>query len=129
MEKSAAAREGSLAYNSMFDAASRISSTPDAAPEKTPALQLYQPPAGDDHSHRHASPSLHRKRPGGARAFELKFLLSPEEAAEVEYRLGPALQLDPHADPARENSYRITTLYCDTPQWQVFYQEGRFRLF
>jgi hypothetical protein len=113
----------------MFEAASRISSTPEAAPDKAPALHLYQPSAGDDHSHRHASPSLHRKRAGGARAFELKFLLSPEEASEVEYRLGPILQLDPHADPARENRYRITTLYCDTPRWQVFHQQGRFRLF
>jgi hypothetical protein len=41
----------------MFEAASRISSTPDAAPENVPSLHLYQPPAGDDHSHQHA---LHR---------------------------------------------------------------------
>jgi hypothetical protein len=76
-------------------------------------------------AHLAQSPSLDR----GHDAFEVKFLLDEEQAREVEQRLGSLLSLDPHADPQRDNAYRLTTLYCDTPAWNVYRREGRFRLF
>ncbi len=59
----------------------------------------------------------------------MKFLLSEELAREVEERLASRLSLDPHADPSRGNGYHIRTLYCDTPQLDVFHRVGRYRLF
>lgn len=48
---------------------------------------------------------------------------------ELEDRLRGKLSLDPHADPAHDNTYALTTLYCDTPRWDVYHRVGRFRLF
>src|SRR5262245_56244122 len=114
----------------MHQAAARISPRPDSASHEGPAqLHLYHPPHADEHAHHHASPSLRRHQADGARAFELKFLLSPEQAAAVESRLALALAPDPHADSPGAAGYHVTTLYCDTPQWDVFYQQGRYKLF
>jgi hypothetical protein len=51
----------------------------------------------------------------------------PEQADEVEARLATWLRPDPHHDAG--SAYRVTTLYCDTPEWDVFHQQGRYRLF
>jgi hypothetical protein len=71
----------------------------------------------------HVSPSL-RDRPDGTAAFEVKFLLTEELAREVERRTAGLLALDPHTDPGLGNAYRTTTLYCDTPAFNVFFGTG-----
>lgn len=71
------------------------------------------------------SPSLRAWTPGQPRAYEMKFLLSESRAREVEAILSRHLTLDPHADPALDNAYRTTTLYCDTPSFDVFHRVGR----
>jgi len=79
------------------------------------------------------SPSL---RPNGASAlpaFEVKFLLTDSRALELERQLSEQLTLDPHADPALDNSYRIATVYADTPRFDVYHRSGshkyrKFRL-
>jgi hypothetical protein len=75
------------------------------------------------------SPSLARPVRGSEPAREMKLLLSESQAREVELRLGPLLTLDPHADPAQGNSYRLSILYCDTPKLDVMHRRGRYRLF
>jgi hypothetical protein len=72
------------------------------------------------------SPSLFRngdKTP----AFELKFLLTAAEAAEVERRLRPRLAPDPYADPGLDGGYRVTSVYFDTPGLDVFHRSKGFR--
>lgn len=75
------------------------------------------------------SPSFDRSRSDHRRAFELKFLLSPEQALEVEARLAPLLSTDSHADGADDRGYRVTTIYCDTPRWDVYHRTGRHKFF
>ncbi len=69
------------------------------------------------------SPSLGVTR-RGLRAFEIKFILDEATAAAVEARLASFLTPDPHADPAT-GAYTITSIYCDTPGWDVYLREGR----
>jgi SPX domain protein involved in polyphosphate accumulation len=73
------------------------------------------------------SPSFDRSRSDHRRAFELKFLLSPEQAFEIEAQLAPLLSTDSHADEADDRGYRVTTIYCDTPRWDVYHRAGRHK--
>jgi hypothetical protein len=61
-----------------------------------------------------------------AAAYELKFLLTEPQARAVADRGRGRLTLDPHADPALGGAYRITSLYCDTPQFDTFHRVGAF---
>jgi hypothetical protein len=66
-------------------------------------------------------------------AFELKFRLTEEAAQAVADWARRRLALDGHADPARGYTYRITSLYCDTPDWDVYrrnlsFARQKFRL-
>ncbi|HTN73940.1 MAG TPA: polyphosphate polymerase domain-containing protein [Pirellulaceae bacterium] len=96
------------------------------APEGSLARVAYHTAHAQHSPHQHAqSPSLrttHDRTP----AYEMKFLLSEAQAFAVEARLQSRLTLDPHAVG---NGYHLTTLYCDTPRWEVFHRAGRFRLF
>jgi hypothetical protein len=69
------------------------------------------------------SPSLTADRP----AFELKFLLTEPQACEVVERIAGRLATDPHADPRRGNSYETTSVYFDTPQFDVYRRMGSFK--
>lgn len=66
---------------------------------------------------RHESPALVGS---GAPAYEMKFLLSTAQAREVEAMLRGHLALDPHADPTLGNAYRVTSVYFDTPAFDVY---------
>ncbi|MGE5192264.1 MAG: polyphosphate polymerase domain-containing protein [Deltaproteobacteria bacterium] len=57
----------------------------------------------------------------------MKFLLDEARARDVETRLAARLTPDPHADPALDNAYRITTIYCDTSGFEVFHRLGPHR--
>jgi hypothetical protein len=57
---------------------------------------------------------------GGPPAFEIKFLLDADRAAQIEDWAARNMTFDPHADPTRNNSYRIHTLYLDTPGRDMF---------
>jgi hypothetical protein len=70
------------------------------------------------------SPSLFAAGTDGPPAFELKFLLTEPQAREVEARVKGALALDPHADPALGNAYLTTSLYTDTPGFDVLRRTG-----
>jgi hypothetical protein len=71
------------------------------------------------------SPSL--ALAGAPAAYELKFLLTEAQARAVEARLAARLQLDSHADPALDNCYQTTSLYCDTDQLEVFRGLGSYK--
>jgi hypothetical protein len=60
-------------------------------------------------------------------AFEIKFLLTPAQAAEVQARLIKALLPDPHSDPTLGGMYRITSLAFDSPDLSVFFRDPRMR--
>src|SRR5258707_10215219 len=66
------------------------------------------------------SPSLRPWVRGQSPAFEMKFLVDESQARDVETRLATRLSLDPHSDRELGNAYRVTTVYCDTPDRQVF---------
>ena len=72
------------------------------------------------------SPGLYRDE-GRTPAFEVKFLLSSAEAREVEQRLRGRLAPDPHADPALGGAYRVTSVYFDTPGFDVYRRADGFR--
>jgi hypothetical protein len=69
------------------------------------------------------SPSL-RWHSARAAAYELKFLLGEAEARALEAWARACLALDPHGDPALDGAYRTTSLYCDTPDFDVFHRRG-----
>lgn len=70
------------------------------------------------------SPSLFTAGDNGPPAYELKFLLPEDLARAVESRLSGQLRLDPHADPALGNAYHTTSLYTDTPGYDVLHRSG-----
>lgn len=70
------------------------------------------------------SPSLCNEPGEQSPAYELKLLLSPAQALELEVRASDHLVPDPHADPAQGNSYQTTSLYLDTAALDVFYRTG-----
>ena len=65
------------------------------------------------------SPALARAF-GGPPAFEMKFQLDPARAERVEHWAHEHLSLDPYADPAHGDGYRVHTLYFDTPNRDMF---------
>lgn len=65
----------------------------------------------------------YQARPG---ARELKFLLTPELASSIQEWARLNLQPDPHAGGSHLDSYRVTSLYYDTPQFDVFHQRGSY---
>lgn len=73
------------------------------------------------------SPSLVPAGAGSAPAFELKFLLSEQLAAEVEAWARPRLAMDAHGDPDLGGAYRTTSLYCDTPELDVYYRSPSYK--
>lgn len=79
------------------------------------------------------SPSLGKPGAGAEPAFELKFLIEPGRAQEVESWARGRLALDPHGEPALGGAYRTTSLYFDTPELDVYhrtpsYKRRKFRL-
>ena len=68
------------------------------------------------------SPGLLAPNGGRAPAFELKFLLSQDMAQQVEHWAAAHMVPDPHAEPDLGNAYRITSLYLDTPGFDVFHR-------
>ncbi len=73
------------------------------------------------------SPSL---RPAGLHAppsYELKYVLTELEAASLEAGFSRWMSLDPHADAALDHSYRISTIYTDTPRRDVFHRAPQHR--
>lgn len=104
--------------------------TTSAAPQLLNGSQRLSPAnAGGDAMHllreTALSPSLRPRINGDAPAFEMKFLLDEAQAREVESRIAPRLERDPHSDPALGHAYRIATIYCDTPDLEVFHRLGR----
>lgn len=76
------------------------------------------------------SPSLFGPGAGGdgPTAYEVKFLLAEEQARELAARVAGRLSLDPFADPAMGNAYLTTSLYTDTPSFDVYHRrEGYAR--
>jgi VTC domain len=77
------------------------------------------------------SPSLRPTEDGAA--YELKFLLGDAQARAVAGWARQHLALDPHADPALADAYRIHSLYFDTAHLDVYhrapnYKRRKFRL-
>jgi hypothetical protein len=70
------------------------------------------------------SPSLTTDAPGESPAYEVKFELDELTAARVEQSFSSWMSLDPHADALLDHSYRITSLYSDTPAFDVFHRVG-----
>jgi hypothetical protein len=73
------------------------------------------------------SPSLAEPVEGVGPAYELKFLVEEELACAAEAWASGRLVLDPHGDPALDGAYRTTTLYLDTPTFDVFQRRPSFR--
>jgi hypothetical protein len=64
---------------------------------------------------------------GGVPAFELKFLLEEARAREVEAWARRHLATDPHGDPVLGGAYRTTSLYCDTPELDVYHRAEAYK--
>jgi hypothetical protein len=60
-------------------------------------------------------------------AFELKFLVDDERAAEVERWARGFLVGDVYGDPVLGGAYRTTSLYCDTPELDVYHRAAWYR--
>jgi hypothetical protein len=73
------------------------------------------------------SPSLDSSGGGDGPAYELKFLLEEDRAQEVAAWARSRLILDPHGDPALGGAYRTTSLYCDTPELDVYHRSPSYR--
>lgn len=73
------------------------------------------------------SPSLEGSAQPGAQAFEMKFLLPDAVARELQTWAMQHLSVDAFADPARDFSYQTTTVYLDTPAFDVLLAAPGFR--
>lgn len=65
------------------------------------------------------SPSLLAAGDDSFRAYELKYLVSPETAEKIKAWAEAHMQIDLHADPALGGAYETTTLYLDTPALDI----------
>ncbi len=79
------------------------------------------------------SPALAPAGNGAGEAFEIKFRIDEDQARDVERWARRWLQLDPHGEVALGGAYRTTSLYCDTPELDVYrrtesYRGEKFRL-
>jgi hypothetical protein len=73
------------------------------------------------------SPSLGSPAEGAGPAYELKVLLDEARAQEVEGWARHRLALDPHGDPALGGAYYTTSLYCDTPELDVYHRAPSYK--
>src|SRR5262245_20987903 len=64
--------------------------------------------------------------PGTPAAYELKFLLTEDQAAAATDRVRARLSPDPHADPSLGGAYRTTSIYTDTPRLDVLRRTGDY---
>jgi hypothetical protein len=64
---------------------------------------------------------------GAGRAYELKFLLDEGRARQVEAWARRRLAIDPHGDPDLDGARRTVSLYCDTPELDVYYRSPRYK--
>ena len=78
---------------------------------------------------RFVSPALQQLQSGQVAPSEIKFLLDEGQAQCVELLLRSHLIADPHADTSLIGSgrYRVTTLYCDTPDFETFRRAGGYK--
>jgi hypothetical protein len=58
------------------------------------------------------------------RRVELKFFLDPATAAAVRDWATERLVPDEFCDPAVPSGYRVTTLYLDTPDWDIYHRRS-----
>ena len=65
------------------------------------------------------------RKPGELPATELKFLVSPEVAWELEKWAAKRLTRDPHADP-ESGGYQVTSVYLDTPELDIYHRSPGF---
>ena len=61
---------------------------------------------------------------GAGPAFELKFRLNPAESHDIELWARQHLNPDPHGE---HGSYRITSVYCDTPALDMYHRSPGYR--
>lgn len=92
----------------------------DSTSKAVPGLSL----SGSASANGLESPSLFRPgaEAGGAVAYEVKFLLTEDQVREVVARVAGQLALDAYADPTMGNAYLTTSVYTDTPGFDVFYR-------
>lgn len=69
------------------------------------------------------SPGL-RADAGAGPAFELKFELSQDDVLRMKAWARRRLQPDPHGV---DGTYRVTSVYCDTPEFDVFHRSEGYR--
>ncbi len=69
------------------------------------------------------SPGL-RADAGAGPAFEVKFELSQDDVLRMTSWARRHLQADPHGE---EGSYHVTSVYCDTPDFDVFHRSVGYR--
>lgn len=69
------------------------------------------------------NPAAGKKRQG---AFELKFLIDEDQAADIIGWARHHLEADPHFDPDLGDGYHVNSLYLDTPQFDVFHRREGF---
>lgn len=65
-------------------------------------------------------------REARALACEVKFLVDPERARQIRDWARTCLDPDPHGSGAHADEYRITSLYFDTTDFDVFNRQGSF---
>lgn len=66
---------------------------------------------------------MHYEERFGAR--EVKFLVTPPQAAAIRQWASARLEVDPHAAPG-SMSYAVTSLYFDNDRFDVFYRRGSY---
>src|SRR5262245_21781384 len=72
------------------------------------------------------SPSTNT-RESREQASEFKFLVEPGLADQIRDWARSQLVSDPHGNGLCGDSYRITSLYFDTQQWDVFNKNGSYK--
>lgn len=86
-------------------------------PSETSPSHCVHPPHDDL-----LSPSIQRASDDLLPAFELKFLVSTAIALEIEAWGAKTMQRDRFADPQLDGAYQTTTLYLDTPAYEVYHR-------
>jgi hypothetical protein len=89
--------------------------------EEAPLARVESALGAPDVAERATSPGL---RAGAGPAFELKFELSQNDVLRMKAWAQRHLNPDPHGE---DGSYQVTSVYCDTPGFDVFHRSAGYK--
>lgn len=93
--------------------------------EEAPVKPAIDPPSRLPGDLAAAAKSPGLRTDTGGKAYELKFEVTPDDVVRMKAWAREHLHPDPHA--GTDGAYRVTSVYCDTPAFDIFHRSSGYR--